>query len=167
MGLSRCRHDTIFNCDGQQSTCAYVILTGRLEAAAAHLKVGGQVSVAIGSAQELRHLSTKQVVHDASARLEVVQPWQQRSHRLPAQMTTRNQGQHSLYSKLCLPSTPTMSQCSKHTARMFKHSLPGNAAAPSVPGHVLRNTVAQLSCFCICCIQNTCVVCSNHHIKGN
>ena len=46
-----------------------------------HLKVGSQEGISVGGLDHLGHLCTKQVVHDAGALLEDMQPGQQRLHR--------------------------------------------------------------------------------------
>lgn len=88
-------------------------------AKAAHLKVSSEVRVPVGFAQELRHLSAKQMVHDARARLEIVKPRQQCPHRLPAYDRPKHEVQSSF---TCLRvssiiSTPSQSEYTAHTLR--------------------------------------------------
>ena len=47
----------------------------------ANLKVGGQEGVSVGSLEHLRDFRAEEVVHDAGALLEDMQPGQQRLHR--------------------------------------------------------------------------------------
>ena len=46
-----------------------------------YLEVRSEEGIAIGLADQLGGLCAKHVVHDASALLEVMQPWQQRTNR--------------------------------------------------------------------------------------